>query len=59
MHQFFERTYIILGGRPLSFICGYIFEFLVSGVFHNVVLIMLNASVKMWCVLLSLRMQKG
>ena len=59
-HQLFKRTYVMLGGRPLSFVFGrpgYIFgTFLASGVFHNVVVIMLNGSVEMWCMLLSFGM---
>ena len=59
-HQFFKHTYVILGGRPLSFIfgrAGYIFgAFLASGIFHNVVVIMLNDNVEMWCMFFSFGM---
>jgi len=59
-HQLFKHAYVTLGGRPLSLIfgrAGYIFgAFLASGIFHNVVVIMLNGNVEMWCMLLSFGM---
>ncbi|KAL4064185.1 hypothetical protein V8B97DRAFT_1876111 [Scleroderma yunnanense] len=59
-HQMFRRSFIVLGGWPLSFIsghAGYILgSFLASGIFHNVVVLMLNGSVEMGCMLLSFGM---
>lgn len=59
-HQLFRRTFVILGGRPLGFIfghAGYVMgSFLGSGIFHNIVLLMLNRSVEWWCMLLAFGM---
>ncbi|KAI6138127.1 membrane bound O-acyl transferase family-domain-containing protein [Pisolithus tinctorius] len=59
-HQLFRRTFVILGGRPLRFIfghAGYVMgSFLGSGIFHNIVLLMLNRSVEWWCMLLAFGM---
>ncbi|KAL4068169.1 hypothetical protein J3A83DRAFT_4097323 [Scleroderma citrinum] len=59
-HQLYRRAFVILGGWPLSFVfgrAGYIIgSFIASGIFHNVVVIMLNGNVEMWCMLLSFGM---
>ncbi|KAI5980735.1 hypothetical protein EDD15DRAFT_2392726 [Pisolithus albus] len=59
-HQLFRRTFVILGGWPLGYVfgrAGYVLgSFLGSGIFHNIVLLMLNRSVEWWCMLLSFEM---
>ena len=59
-HQLFRRSFIVLGGWPLSIIfgnVGFIFgSFLASGIFHNVIVRMHNDSVEMWCMLFSFGM---
>ena len=59
-HQIYRRPFVVLGGWPLSFvfgrpgyICG---AFLASGIFHHVVVLVLNGSVEMWCMFLSFGM---
>ncbi|KIK26735.1 hypothetical protein PISMIDRAFT_675660 [Pisolithus microcarpus 441] len=59
-HQLFRRTFATLGGWPLGCVfgrAGYVLgSFLGSGIFHNIVLLMLNRSVEWWCMLLSFGM---
>ena len=56
-HQLFRRSFIVLGGRPLSILfgnAGYIFgSFLASGIFHHTIVLMFNGSTEMWCMILS------
>ncbi|KAI6123906.1 membrane bound O-acyl transferase family-domain-containing protein [Pisolithus croceorrhizus] len=59
-HQLFRRTFVVLGGWPLRIAfgrVGYMLgSFLGSGIFHNVVVVMLNQNVEWWCMLLSFGM---
>ncbi|KAI6009032.1 membrane bound O-acyl transferase family-domain-containing protein [Pisolithus marmoratus] len=59
-HQLFRRTFAVLGGWPLGSVfghAGYVLgSFLGSGIFHNVVLLMLNQDVEWWCMLFSFGM---
>ena len=59
-HQLYKRAFVVLGSWPLAFVFGrpgYIFGgFLASGIFHHVVVLMLNGNVEMWCMFLSFGM---
>ncbi|KAI6147525.1 hypothetical protein EDD17DRAFT_78010 [Pisolithus thermaeus] len=59
-YQFFRRTFVALGGWPLRIAfgrVGYVLgSFLVSGVVHNVVVLMLDQNAGWWCMLLSFEM---
>ena len=59
-HQLLRRSFIVLGGWPLSIFfgrVGYIFgSFLASGIFHNVVVRMHNDNVQPWYLPLSFGM---
>ncbi|KAI6115823.1 membrane bound O-acyl transferase family-domain-containing protein [Pisolithus croceorrhizus] len=49
-HRFFRRTFVVLGGRPFTIAfgrVGYVLgSFLVSGIVHNVVVVMLDQNVE-------------
>ena len=51
-HQLFRRSFITLGGWPLSFLfgrVGYISgSFLASGIFHYITVVMFNGTVETW-----------
>ncbi|KAG1741536.1 uncharacterized protein EDB91DRAFT_1130985 [Suillus paluster] len=55
-HQWFRRSFIFLGGRPLSLlfgrIGGVIGAFLASGFFHHLALLAIDPSSEMWRMLL-------
>ncbi|KAI6009034.1 membrane bound O-acyl transferase family-domain-containing protein [Pisolithus marmoratus] len=59
-HQMFRRTFGVLGGWPLRITfgrVGYVLgSFLGSGMFHNIVVAMLNQNVEWWCMLFSFGM---
>ena len=59
-HQLFRRSFIVLGGWPLSILfghLGYIFgSFLASGIFHHAIVLMFNGSTEIWCMLFSFGM---
>ncbi|KAI6130072.1 membrane bound O-acyl transferase family-domain-containing protein [Pisolithus croceorrhizus] len=59
-HQLFRRTFVVIGGWPLGSLfghVGYVFgTFLGSGIFHNIVVVMINQNVEWWCMVLSFGM---
>ncbi|KAG6328134.1 hypothetical protein ID866_10955 [Astraeus odoratus] len=59
-HQLARRTFIFLGGWPLSAVfgrTGYILgSFLVSGIYHHIIILALNGGVEIWCMPVSFGM---
>jgi len=59
-HQWFRRAFLVLGGRPLSFVLGrpgiVIGAFLASAVFHHIALVGLDSQVEIWWMLVGFGM---
>ncbi|KAI5997687.1 membrane bound O-acyl transferase family-domain-containing protein [Pisolithus orientalis] len=59
-HQLFRRTFIVVGGWPLGSLFGHmgyvVGTFLGSGIYHNIVVVMINQNVEWWCMILSFGM---
>ncbi|KAF9220116.1 hypothetical protein BS17DRAFT_787911 [Gyrodon lividus] len=59
-HQWFRRTFIFLGGYPLSLVFGRVGSvfgaFFASAVFHHIALITVNGHMELWRMLLSFGM---
>ncbi|KIN99567.1 hypothetical protein M404DRAFT_155017 [Pisolithus tinctorius Marx 270] len=59
-HQLLRRTFIVVGGWSLGSLFGYVGfvagTFIGSGIYHNIVVIMINQNVEWWCMTLSFGM---